>query len=369
MVLAHAAAGRYGSERSTLVLASGLLRRGWDVVVLVPEPGPLVEDLHAAGVRVEIVDTGVVRRVDGWTGAVRLAARLPAAVIRLSRRLRGADVVHLNSSVAIAVPPAALLARRPLVFHLRESFRDHARAWRIYSRVLRVCAASVVAVSEDIADEARRAGLGDRTVVIHNALQFGPRHAPAPAREGIATVGRINDWKGHDVLIEAVARMRDEGHPVGLRIAGDPFPGAERYRAALERRIAELRLTDQVELLGFVDDVPSLLARCAVFVLPSRRPEPFGLALLEAMGEGLPCIATAAGGPRDIVVDGRTGILVPPGDPAALAEALTKLLDDPGLRRRLGEAAAADVRVRFSPDSLLDAVERIYLPLVRHPPD
>jgi len=197
--------------------------------------------------------------------------------------------------------------------------------------------------------------------VVHNGLPFAAL-APPTAREGgpVVAVGRINDWKGQDVLVEAVAVLRERGVRVPVEIAGDALPEQRHLEDALRALAAERGVRDDVRLLGYVDDVPSLLARASIFVLPSKRPEPFGLALLDAMAHGLPCIATDAGGPRDMIDHGRTGLLTPMGDPVALADAIERLWNDPDLRARLGAAAAADVRARFSIERTAADVVSVY---------
>jgi glycosyltransferase involved in cell wall biosynthesis len=358
--MANAASGRYGAERSTFTLATGLVARGWDVEVVVPDRGPLVDELTRAGVKVSVFETCVIRRVAGVRGFLRLVVHLPVAVARLVVRARRSDVVHLNSSVVIGVPLAAFLARRPLVLHLRESFADHPLLWRGYGRLLRPIVRAVIAVSRDTAEEAAKAGLGDRTRVVHNAEALRPLQPGRVERHGVVSVGRINDWKGYDVLLESIGILKQRGVRAELAIAGDVYPGGERYRDRLLLQIRRDGLSDRVRLLGFVDDVTELLDRAAIFVLPSRRPEPFGLALLEALAQGVACVASDAGGPRDLIRPDETGLLVPPGDPGALADALERLLRSSTLRERLGQAAAVDVRRRFSVEQLLDEVEAVY---------
>jgi glycosyltransferase involved in cell wall biosynthesis len=181
---------------------------------------------------------------------------------------------------------------------------------------------------------------------------------------GVVTVGRINAGKGQDQLVDALALLRDRGIVLRASIAGDVFAGAEVYRDRLRQRIDAAGLSDAVALLGFVDDVEGLLARHSIFVMPSRRPESFGLALVEAMAAGLACVATNVGGPVEIVDDGVNGLLVPPGDPVRLADALEKLCTDETLRRTLGVNAARDVRARFAIGRTVDAVEGVYRELL-----
>jgi L-malate glycosyltransferase len=166
------------------------------------------------------------------------------------------------------------------------------------------------------------------------------------------------------VLVDALAQLRARGIVVPVVVAGDAFPGGEVWADRLREHLRSTGTDEQVQLLGYVDDVPSLLDRSSIFVLPSTRPEPFGLALLEAMGRGLPCIATDAGGPRDMVRDGETGLLVPMGDPTALASAIERLWRCPDLRSRLGRAAADDVRARFRPSQTVSRVDALYRVLI-----
>lgn len=360
VLFTHASTGLYGADKSLVLLAGGLLERGWKVDVLIPARGTLAPALEAAGCRVHVGAVGAIRRLFTPSGWIRWALfDIPTSIATVYRLAQAADIVHVNTTAMVGAPLGAVARRRPFVLHVRESYADHARLWRLYARVIGRRAAAVLTNSDSVAEYPRAAGLGDRTSVVHNGIAFGSRLRPV-ADGPVVTAGRINSWKGHDVLVEAIALLRGSGDDVPLVIAGDAFPGAEEYEHALDQAIARHGLGDLVVRPGFVDDMPGLLAQASLFVLPSVRPEPFGLSLVEAMAAGLPCIATDAGGPREIIRPGVTGLLVPPGDAAALAAAIRRLRADPAGAARMGEAAAADVRERFGIDRTVARVERIY---------
>jgi glycosyltransferase involved in cell wall biosynthesis len=182
----------------------------------------------------------------------------------------------------------------------------------------------------------------------------------APDRFAVLLVGRISDWKGQDVLARALAQPElSELGAVGL-VAGDAWPGAEGPLHELEALKEELQLGERLRLLGYRSDVDRLLGAADAVVVPSTRPEPFGLVALEGATAGLPVVAAGHGGLCEIIRDGETGLLVPPGNPAALARALRSLADDPALAQRLGAAAAADVAVRFPRERMLERVQEEY---------
>jgi glycosyltransferase involved in cell wall biosynthesis len=194
----------------------------------------------------------------------------------------------------------------------------------------------VIAASTALAEEAHRLGAGDVRVI--------PSGVDLPANVGVEAdppevlyAGRLSPEKGVLELVEAATGLN-------LVVAGD---------GPLRPRVPGSR--------GFLphDELERLYARAAVVACPSRR-EGFGVACLEAMAHGRPVVATDVGGLRDLVVDGKTGILVPPGDAAALRTALQRLLGDPDLRRRLGAAGRERARERFSWAAVTDASVAVY---------
>ena len=159
--------------------------------------------------------------------------------------------------------------------------------------------------------------------------------------------------KGVDVLLEALAKLAPH-EPARLWVAGD---GPE--RAALEAAAVRLGIADRVHFLGPRDDVADWLEACDVFVLPSRA-EGLGVAALEAMARGRPVVASAVGGLAETVVHERTGWLVPPEDPDALAAGLEALLADPALAQRLGAAGARRVADAFGAETMVSSYEALY---------
>lgn len=284
------------------------------------------------------------------------------ALVELHRLLRRERplVVHANSSKAgVLGRLAALAARVPVRFFTVHGWAFKAQtglaatAYLWADRMMSPLTTTTICVAHGERDAGLRARTcrADRTVVIHNGVPLDvPRRAAHTGPVTLLSVGRLRAPKDFATLIRAMA-----GVEARLRIAGD---GPD--RPALEAEIDRLGLTG-VELLGTRDDVPELLAGSDVFVLASES-EGLPMSVLEAMAAGLPVVASAVGGVPELVVDGETGVLVPPGDSAALARAITRLVSDPALRDRLGHAGRQRAEREFS----LERFEREHLELYRN---
>lgn len=327
--------GTGGAERVVADLARHGTGLGWDTVVL-PSGGVRADELAAQGHRTETMP--LVRRTP--VGILRGALAVAAAL----RRHRPDVVLAHNVLVGLVCRLAAHTRRRRptlvTVFH-GVAAEDYPAAARLLSGAADV----VVAVSAAVADRLRAAGLHDtRIAVLRNAVTPPVLPARADARRalglpddvGVALcAARLVPQKRHDVLLDAWRAVR--GGPV-LLLAGDgPL------RAGLEERVADLG--DRVRFLGARDDMPTLLAAADVAVLTSDW-EGLPMVVLEAMAAGLPVVATDVDGVREALgprADApAAGLLVPPGDPAAVAAALNGLADP---RRRAALAAAGRARV------------------------
>jgi glycosyltransferase involved in cell wall biosynthesis len=342
-------------------LAGGLRARGWETVAVLPEDGPLASRLRASGVDVRVHPLAVLRRRLLSPGGV---ARLGIQGVRerpeLARFARGCALVHSNTSVVLG-----RVRGLPHVVHVREIYAGAAsglagRAWPLWRRRL-MKADARICVSRAVADQFDPAG----TFVVHDgvppwthpAMRGEVRKAPFT----VAVLGRIADWKGQDVLIRALAEPALAEIGARAVIAGDAYPGepAPDIRALAKH----VGVQDRVEFAGFVNNPEQILASVDVVTVPSTRPDPLPNSAIEALAAGVPVDAANHGGLPEIVRDGITGLLVPPGDPAALASALRLLADDDALHARVSEAAAADARERFGLERMLDEVEAVYATL------
>ena len=282
-------------------------------------------------------------------------------LMALIRRERP-DLVHVNSSKAgVLGRLAALVMRVPVrVFTVHGwAFKAHtgqtSRLYRWADRLMGPLTSATICVSETerAAGLAAHTCVAQRTVVIPNAVDVGA--APGARHDGdppqVVTVGRLAAPKDALTLLRALSALAPI--PFSALLVGD---GPD--RAEVEAEIRALGLEDTVALAGSRSDVPSLLAAADVFVLSSRS-EGAPFSILEAMAAGLPVVASDVGGVGELVVDGETGLLVPPADPVGLAEALRRVLLDAALRRRFGAAGRARAAERFD----LRALRRAHLEL------
>jgi glycosyltransferase involved in cell wall biosynthesis len=368
VLFVHSSSGRYGADRQLALLASGLDPDRYRAIVVLP-PGELACDLRASGAEVIERSPAVLRRgVGSPRGVASLTADLArdgAALGRLIRR-REVALVHSNTSVVLSGAAAAAAAGVPHVWHVRELYSRYPALWPAYRRGLRT-AAALPCVSWAVAGQF---GSDPRARVVYDGLAIDARRAPSgPARAAlglpadapvIAVLGRISDWKGQDLLVRALSTriLRDRG-AIGV-IAGEPWPGAETRRQRVLALARRLGVDDRLALVGFREDVETVYGAADVVAVPSTAPDPLPNTALEAAAAGCAVVAAAHGGLPEIIRDGETGRLFAPGDAAALARAIAELLDDEGERKRLGAAAAADVRVRFDPARLTAEMQSLY---------
>lgn len=351
---------RYGAQQAARALARALPAEGWSTEVLVPGPGPFVDALRAEGVLVTVarVPAPLARYGGEWRAPIAAASLVPVWA-RLARHLRGrAGVVHANDHRGVLLAgPAARLAGVPLVWHVH-----YAQRAPVLTCIGRALAARVLACSAAVARDTP--GLGP-AVVVPNALHErflapGPAASATPSGDPrIVTAGRIHPDKGLDVLIDALALAKREVPGLRLVVVGDEPSGSAGYRTRLAERAARLGVGGAVTWAGWVERPEEVWAGAAAYVQASRH-EPFGIAVAEAMACGLPVVVTSAGGLPEVVDDGRTGLVVPPGDPDALAAAIVRLVTDPALARHLAEAGRAHATSAFTPARMAHRVAAVY---------
>jgi glycosyltransferase involved in cell wall biosynthesis len=348
-----------GTERMLLTILQGLDRSRWEPV-LVHRPGAGFEKLDE-GARELSVRVWTVEEMKGSSDA--------AWVFRVAKRFRAERpaVFHAHRTSPIDCfygLLAAIVARIPAIVVTHHVFAGRtSRTRELQEKMLSAGIDRYIGVSNEVARHLRpRCLFPDSKVrVIHNGISlegYSSRENPTlrssltkgSQRPIVMSVARLeNRQKGLQFLVSAAAEVTD---------AQFILVGAGPHRAELEEQVEGLGIQDRVTFLGHREDVPELLGSCDLLVLPSLF-EGFGVSVLEAMAAGRPVVASAIGGVNEVVVDGETGLLVPPGDPHALAAAIRTVLADSALARRFGEAGRARSR-QFSVKEMLDRTTGLY---------
>ncbi len=364
-----------GAERSLLLLMKHLDRSRWQPH-LACIGGPLAEQAAALDIPVYHVPMPRLRRSPRFPVDWLVGAR---AIARIARET-GAVLLHANTvRSALYAAPAARWAGIPFVWHMRDFWLSEGRPrWprmdRWGKRLLCGSAARIIANSHAVA---AHLPCRDKVTVVYNGIEvarFDPALDDGPFRREhgipsdapvVGTVGRLRPWKGQDRFLRAMARVAKRISEARFLIVGGAVFGVDDdYPQRLRRLAMDLGLADWVIFTGHLDDVRPALAAMDVFV-HAGDPEPFGLVNVEAMAMSRPVVAFAHGALPEIVVDGETGMLVPPEDETALADAVVSLLRDPARRRDMGARGRARVETAFTAQRMAEAVADAWMQAVQ----
>lgn len=356
-----------GAERVFMALVQHLDRRRFEPVAWFLRPGPLVEQVRALGAKVvlqaitRLSDPRNLWRTVAWGRRLIEVERISLVFSSLGYgHLYGglaawragvkaiwwqhglASPMNWIDRMASRIPSALIITSSQAAARAQaEAFGGHGRVEVIYPGV---------EVASDAPDPAW-ARLSVRR-------EFGL----APDSVLIACVSRLQPGKGQIVLLRAASEMLWRFPQVKiLLVGGEMFGMNPGYERRLKRLTRELGIEDRVVFTGFRQDIARLLAAIDIFVHPATAPESFGLSVVEAMAAGKPVIVTDVGGPRETVVDGQTGLIVPPHDERRLREAMITLLENPQLGQSLGRAAQIHARAQFSQSAMIEKVEAALL--------
>jgi glycosyltransferase involved in cell wall biosynthesis len=356
---------------------TGLARLGHQVVAVLPAEGPLADSLRAADIQVEIIPFGLTWRI-------RRLPRTAAADLRLRRLIREfrPDVIHAHLLMAalccrlaaLGYQSALRVTQAPGLFQLNKPVMRWLDRWTLSHDDL------LIGSCQAIADQYQ--ALGARAVAVS---YYGcDVHRPDPRTSGTAfrgefglagdtpTVGMVAymyqnglrgfediGLKGHEVFLDACPLIVAQVPGAQIFIVGDSLMGSEGYRRDLEARAAALGVADSVHFTGHRSDIISVLAGLDVVVSPSIQ-ESACYTMVEALLMRKGVVASNVGGLPDTIQHGKTGLLVPPADPAALAAAVAELLTDPARRLEMGALGREHCLRRFDIDTTVAQVAGLY---------
>lgn len=373
-----------GSHYCLLEICRVADRSRIDPVVVFAQENSLLDAFRATGVPILLMPPSRVVRLGSGSGVLRPLQKVLQSVANAFRTLvvdslrwawclrrNRIDVLHLNNSSGgdHEVVLGALLCRVPVVAHQRGYPQDVGDRERWFARHLRAIVAISTSVQEDLA---RLRLTAEKVVLIHDGIDPERIVAAASATDGVraqfgipsdaplvGVVGNVKAWKGQDTLVRAMPQVLRRFPDAYCLIVGSVAD--EPYRALMQRHIVEAGIAARVVFTGYQRHPAAFMAQMSVVVHTSTAPEPFGLVVLEGMALGKPVVATAHGGPTDIIVNGASGYLTLPGDDGALARVLVELLADAALRERVGSAGRQRLNEAFTALSSVRALESVLL--------
>jgi glycosyltransferase involved in cell wall biosynthesis len=390
----HHANDMYGADIGLLHSIKSLDRAKYYPIVILPSdmppPGKLSTELERLDVEYHIAPLGILRRK--YLTASRILPLVAEVVkgiayIRRTARRRGVALVYANTINTFSGAIGGKLAGAPVLWHIREILVMPRPVRWVLHKALSLCAERIVCISNAVRDSLLKEApdLATKSVVLYNAVtvpesngmvedtglrgELGvPHDVPL-----IGMVGRITHWKGQEILAEA-AGLLARNHPnVHFVAVGSYFADQSHYLEELKSVIDRLELNESFHLADYRSNVSDVYRALDIFVLPSRKPEPFGRVTAEAMMQGRAVIATNHGGTCELIQEGVTGMLVPPSDPEALMRAIELLLADRALREKIGRAAATYARDNFGlpryQDKICDIMDHLVVANPKHSQD
>jgi len=347
-----------GGQRSLCDLAGGLRGRGLRPLAILPGPGPLAEALERQGTEWAALPLPAVLSLGGIGACVALHR-----LVRLVRRL-GVDLLHSDSPrTALYAGLAGRLLRRPHVWHLRASRASSAGS----DRLLVALCDRIVSVSRAAGERSSAVRRSPKTRVVHTglpAIQFLPR---AEARAALdlppdaficGVVGRVEEDKGRDDALAALFAVRRVS-PAALLVFLGPVDSREHWAHTCSLRAAAAGAAGAVRLLGERPEAARLLRAFDLLLHPSRH-EALPRVVIEALFAEVPVVAAEVGGVPEIIEPGRSGLLVPPGDPEALGRAAAAIAASPEIGRSLARAGLQRAREHFGIERMIAEITAVY---------
>lgn len=389
ILFVHGSDEWYGSDYVLFEIVCALEGTEFTPVVLVPDDVPselapelrLSARLRARGVEVHVLPLAVLRRrYMTPAGAVALVRRAWSTT-RAPARVIAGDVVLVHSHTS-AVLSGARIAQRlgvPHLWHVSEIVERPRVVGHLLARHVARSSQRIAAVSGAVRDHLLTAApsAAAKVRVIHNGIDpyrfTGAGDEALRARlspDGypvVGMIGRVGTWKGQELFLAAAREVVAVIPRIRFVLVGGVLDQRLDDLDALRRLAEQYGIGDRVVVDGFAADTAAYLESMSVFVLPSLRPDPLPTTVLEAMATGKPVVAVAHGGATEMVVDGETGLLTPPGDARALAVAIIRLLENTEERERMGAAGRERARREFSPEAFSAAYLQAYRALASRP--
>lgn len=372
----HAGAEMYGADKVLLELIKGLDHKEFEVHVILPNDGVLVEALRQVGAQVSVLDYPILRRKyfnpKGIVDYIR-SYNFYAKQIALYAQEHSIDMVHNNTA---AVLEGIYLKRKfklPLIWHVHEIIVKPKAISDFINMLMGRYADKIVTVSQAVANHIKQSPFikDSQVKVIYNGVDntvYYPMDASSIREKFdiaqdalvIGMIGRVNAIKGQNDFIEAVEPLLEKNEQAVAFLAGGVFPGEEWRLEELDKRIASSSVVSQIHRIDYYDKTSELYNMFDIFVLPSIKPDSLPTVVLEAMACSKPVVGYNNGGIAEMVVDDKSGCLVKPNRPQELSKAISLLLDSSEKREKFGRVGYQRQKELFSLESYIKNFSELY---------
>jgi len=372
----HAGAEMYGADKVLLELIKGLDHKEFEVHVILPNDGVLVEALRQVGAQVSVLDYPILRRKyfnpKGIVDYIR-SYNFYAKQIALYAQEHSIDMVHNNTA---AVLEGIYLKRKfklPLIWHVHEIIVKPKAISDFINMLMGRYADKIVTVSQAVANHIKQSPFikDSQVKVIYNGVDntvYYPMDASSIREKFdiaqdalvIGMIGRVNAIKGQNDFIEAVEPLLEKNEQAVAFLAGGVFPGEEWRLEELDKRIASSSVVSQIHRIDYYDKTSELYNMFDIFVLPSIKPDSLPTVVLEAMACSKPVVGYNNGGIAEMVVDDKSGCLVKPNRPQELSNAISLLLDSSEKREKFGRVGYQRQKELFSLESYIKNFSEFY---------
>ncbi|MDP8567781.1 glycosyltransferase family 4 protein [Methylophilus aquaticus] len=356
VLIVNQSAELYGSDRSLLDLLTILPTSGYQPVVVLPEQGPLLEKIRALGIEVYVFEIfKLSRSIFKLSTLVKMPFTLYRVFKDLSRlnRLHQFDLSYTNTLAVLGLPLWARMHRIPHIWHVREIIETPRFVSSVYKKIVPLLSDHIVCNSKNtlewleppdhVSSHVIWNGIEATRRIFRNPYQT--LSAPLPV---VLLAGRINHWKGQDLLLAASVQNFKSGNLYNLVFLGSAAEGQEALVSALRESIKQSGFEKYIQHVDFVSDATPYYQHADLVVVPSTKPEPFGRVAIEAMACAKPVLAASHGGLIEIVQHQRTGLLFTPNSITELANCLKVLVSDAQMRLAFGEAGQIRQAAYFS---------------------
>jgi glycosyltransferase involved in cell wall biosynthesis len=373
-----------GAELLLFELLRQIDRSAFNPVVVVPKWGELADRLATLDISTYELNLGIPesRKAMMSLGNIfRFTRDIFPVALRIKQIIRSEniDCVHTNTSVIFSGFLAAYLSNIPHVWHVREMLVPSMLMRMILGTIITMGSKKVICISNPVRAYLQPISynLKKRITVIHDGIDINYFRSlsktvpgtlineiltPTGHAKVVCSIGRINPWKGQDILINASSIIHREISDIKFILIGGAISEYSGYEQQLKELASNLGVKDHIVFMGWQprNVISAILQQVDLYVLPTSTSEGLGQVLLEASAWAKPLVATDVGGPRDIILDGENGYIVPPRNPLKMAEAILRVLLDPKKSNQMGQASFNRLVTNFGIDNYVNSIQQLY---------